>query len=502
MATSQKPTPPAGPRQVTKAATTTGGSLTAQPEFTVADYLATRLQELHCNHLFGVAGNYSAPFLDTLLMKPSYGIDYVRVPNELCGGYAADAYARVRGISAIAVTYSVGAFILSNPVAGAFVEQIPMVVINGAPSNKEWSNTVQTGLIYSHSLSDPQSNLAVFRNITGAAERIINASEAPFQIDAALTACISRSTPVYLEVLEDVWRAPCIRPRERLQRGYTYVTNTGPNSSLNQAITASIALIKQYQEPFFWLGSEIQRQGLEAETQALIDQSKVPFTTSVMGKSVLSESSKYFKGVYTPPDGESTTPFLGPDGKQLGNCMIGLGAWMTSKDTAFHNVESERVILAAHFGVRVGAFFFPQVRLGEYIAALGKALQDEGKAVIPAALRVAMQAPRLDANAQLTYDLFIQCLKPWLQPSDRVVADAGFPLIAASPLPIATQGHFTCQASWLSIGYSMGAAIGVRCADKDSRPIVIVGDGSFQETCQAVSAMGIPAASLPSSLYW
>jgi indolepyruvate decarboxylase len=455
--------------------------------FNVADYLATRLSELKCNHLFGVAGNYSAPLLDTLLMNSSYGIDYVRVPNELCGGYAADAYARLRGISAVAVTYSVGAFILANPVAGAFVEQVPVVVINGAPSNKEWCNTVQTGLIYSHSLQNPQSNLEVFRNITGAAERIVNATEAPFQIDAALMACISRSTPVYIEILEDVWRAPCMRPREPLRAGLTYVTATGPNSSVVQAVAATMKLVQAYQEePFFWLGSEIQRQGLQQAVTDLIHRTKIPFTTSVMGKGVLSETDLYFKGVYTPPASQSTTPFLGPDGNQLGNCMIGIGAWMTSKDVAFHNIESDRVVLAAQNGVRVGAYFFPQVRLSEYIAGLEAALL-QGK-VRPAGLRVKPLFAQARNDEALTYDKLGMALSPWLTKDDRLVVDAGFPLIMASSLPVIQQGGFICQASWLSIGYSMGAAIGASCADSASRSIVIVGDGAFQETCQAVSA--------------
>ena len=44
------------------------------------------------------------------------------------------------------------------------------------------------------------------------------------------------------------------------------------------------------------------------------------------------------------------------------------------------------------------------------------------------------------------------------------------------------------QASWLAIGYSTAAAIGVKFAQPDKRVVVVVGDGAFQETCQAVSS--------------
>ena len=47
---------------------------------------------------------------------------------------------------------------------------------------------------------------------------------------------------------------------------------------------------------------------------------------------------------------------------------------------------------------------------------------------------------------------------------------------------------FVAQAFWLAIGYSTAAAIGVKCAMPEKRVLVIVGDGAFQETCQAVSS--------------
>ena len=50
------------------------------------------------------------------------------------------------------------------------------------------------------------TNLDIFRKFTVSAQRITNALEAPLQIDAALTACITHRKPIYLEVLEDVWR--------------------------------------------------------------------------------------------------------------------------------------------------------------------------------------------------------------------------------------------------------------------------------------------------------
>ncbi len=459
--------------------------------YTVADYLIQRLSELKLRHLFGVAGNYTAPLLDTMLADPAQRIAMVNMPNELVAGYAADAYARVNGFAAVAVTYSVGAFHALNPFAGAFVEQIPMLLINGSLTNKEWINETQVGLIYSHSLSDPMSNLNVFRQATIAAERICNGIEAPYQIDAVLSACISRSGPVYLEVLEDIWRAPCAPPREPLQIGQSYITNTSDQSSLAQALTATQAMLEQFPEPtalpFFWVGAEIARQGLQAELEDVLAYTQVNYTTSVMGKGVISEDNPLFKGVFTPPNANNDAGFYNANGEFLGNCMIGLGAWLTSKDVAFHNITSERTALAAHTGVRVGAEFFPLVQLRDYLAGMKTVIDNVRRKLGTLAPQHRMLAA-LPGETSMTYNNFFATLAPWLKADHVLTVDAGFPLIGASNLPVHSAGSFICQASWLSIGYSVGAAVGAKCAEADKRVLVIVGDGAFQQTCQAVAA--------------
>jgi indolepyruvate decarboxylase len=61
------------------------------------------------------------------------------------------------------------------------------------------------------------------------------------------------------------------------------------------------------------------------------------------------------------------------------------------------------------------------------------------------------------------------------------------PADRAQSVKILAKDGFVAQAAWLAIGYSVGAATGVKCAQPDRRVIVVVGDGAFHETCQAVA---------------
>src|SRR5450759_5770121 len=97
-------------------------------EITVAEYLITRLKEIGVDHLFGVPGDFVLGFFNQVLKSD---LKYVGTCNELNAAYAADGYARIRGIGAFSSTYGVGELSAINGVAGSFAEKVPVVVITG-----------------------------------------------------------------------------------------------------------------------------------------------------------------------------------------------------------------------------------------------------------------------------------------------------------------------------------------------------------------------------------
>ena len=64
-------------------------------------------------------------------------LKYVGTCNELNTAYAADGYARIRGIGAFSSTYGVGELRAVNGVAGAFAERVP-VVLTGSPATAQF----------------------------------------------------------------------------------------------------------------------------------------------------------------------------------------------------------------------------------------------------------------------------------------------------------------------------------------------------------------------------
>ncbi len=508
-------------------------------KLTVAEYLIARMEQLGIQQMFGVAGNYTAPLLNTISEIGSK-IKIIRNANEQVAGFAADGYARLKGPSAVYVTYSVGAFSAINAIAGSYTEKVPVLLINGAPTNKEYSIERNAGLTYAHTTGDMVPDIEMYRNITVAAERITNATQAPFQIDSALTAMITYNRPVYLEITEDVWRKKFEIDFEKLPKLKSGKGEYITKSNMDEAIREIFKNLDLHKKMIFWAGIELQRYNLTKEFELMLEvinrvraikkQKPIKFITTPLSKSVLSEENPYFEenGCVTL-NKSKVEYFLGDDG-----CLVGFGAWTIGKDNGNQNIRNNQTILASHNGLWVGAKFFPLIDLRELliqftltfikttlkfeinvlkevITLFEKPLKKlmgidflvlktghtkiEEKASISEMnsllklepLRLGLSNLRtLNNRLGLSYDSFFETIQPFIV-NKPVVVDAGFPLIGAQSLKITQASYFIAQASWLSIGYSLGALTGVSIAYQKKRNVCIVGDGAFQETCQAIS---------------
>ena len=483
-------------------------------KITVAEYLARRLEQMGVRRFFGVPGNHLGPFIS--IMDEKTEIKWNGGTNEINIGYAADGYAREKGISAVGVTFGVGALSLINTVSGAYVERVPMVVINASPPYETILNFRNVGVLTSHMSENELSNISAYRQVTANSQQITNSQIAAQQIDNALSVCIAQRQPVYLEIYENVFSELIEPPVGEIEQALP----VGNSSNTEKAVAATIDFMKTCQRPIVWVGNEVSRQGLQQHFLALAEEKNIPFCSTIMGKTVVSEGHPLFHGVY---NGRASDPDVWDVFKNKANCRIGIGAWSTSKNLGGTQNVGVDWTMAARNGVTVGTQYFPNVMLRDYIALLHEAIQQlpDDAIDIPQdyyALKVAQTSPvkgepvpsavasRADKftpptlskvpDATLTYDNFFEAMNGYLHSNDHiqnhfVVSDAGFSLLGSQTLFMPRQSSFYSQASWLSIGYSVGASVGLHLARDETKPgeqgLTFVGDGSFQVTAQALS---------------
>jgi indolepyruvate decarboxylase len=485
---------------------------------TVKDYLVSRLDALGGRHLFTVPGNYNAEFL----LAAAKRLECIGTTNELEAGYAADAYARLTGrIGVCCITYGVGSFSLLNAFAGSHVEFCPVVLINGSAPRTKAVQLVEQGVLFAHAIDPVRTDERVFRQITDPERMpgdrpltavVTDPFDAPAQIDGLLRACVTTRRPVYLEVRQDVWGQPCadpVDPEGVFSPQEDGILGAEQERAARTAARDVLRRVRQARHPVLWGGEMLQRLGLERAFQELIDILGLPYTTTLMAKGLVSETANRnrFIGVYD-------SKFAPRGVKQVvegSDCLLGLGTILSDFYGDIVAKSYDRMILAAGHGVRVGNYLYPNVPLDRFVTTLLEELQTpaeteraEGLRPLPppgfqelvdareqrlAAPAAAALAAAEERDAAVTWDSFFERMRTWTTPDMVLLVDTSLALFPAAEIPIERPGRFVAQTAWLSIGYTVGAAVGASMAVPDGRPVAFVGDGGFQTIAQAFSTL-------------
>jgi len=444
--------------------------------YTVGQYLADRLHQLGLEHLFSIAGDYSIEWLNRYI-TPS-GIKIIEEVNEVTAGYAADGYARLKGIGALCVTYSAGALCAVNAVAGAYVEMVPLVLINGTPSIKKTITFEQTGFSAHHFISGRETDLQSFEHITVAAIRVDNPDLAPTLIDYALTQCISERRPVYIELLQDMVDLACEPPAGALKPARILSDET----SLEQSLAKICGELESAEHPLIWVGVEIDRLGLQEKAMSLIQQLNVPFVTQLMSKAVLSEDDALFVGVL---DGQASSTVV-TDLARRADFILALGVWLTDINSLGWSPDFDKTAFASMDAVKFGTYFGGQVALEHLIeGVLTRKIAPKVRNLPPKPTRGAMTVSTAD---EITYEGFYNFIQQYIDTNTIVGSDASMNYFGSLLLDVPGPGGFIVQSSYSSIGYIAPAATGVCLAKRpDQRVMVFSGDGGFQMTAQCLS---------------
>jgi indolepyruvate decarboxylase len=445
-------------------------------KYTVGQYLVDRLTQVGLGHLFSIAGDYSIEWLNNYV-EPS-DIKVIQEVNELNAGYAADGYARLKGIGAICVTYSAGALCATNPIAAAYVERVPIVLINGTPTIKQTLTFEQTGFSAHHFISGRQTDLQVFEYITAAAVRIDNPDLAPMLIDYALTQCITERRPVYIELLRGMVDLSCEPPKGTLAPARTMSDPAGLEDSLKSIRQK----LESAAKPLIWVGVEIDRLGLREKAEKLIRQLNIPYVTELMSKAILSENDAQFAGVFDGQASSTAAQGLANDS----DFILALGVWLTDINTLGGFADFDKTAFVSLDSVKFGTYFSAQVSLEDVIDGLVAAGVSPKTRALPERPNGAVFGACLDD--QITYQGFYDFIQPYITDDTIIGSDASMNYFGSLLLKVGAARGYIAQPSYSSIGYIAPAATGVCLAkERNQRVMVFTGDGGFQMSAQCLS---------------
>jgi indolepyruvate decarboxylase len=449
---------------------------------TVGSYLATRLSQIGLKHHFAVAGDYNLVLLDQLLLNKD--LEQVYCSNELNCGFSAEGYARAHGAAAAVVTFSVGALSAFDAIGGAYAENLPVILISGAPN----SNDRAADHLLHHTLGthDFSYQLEMAKKITCAAVSITSANDAPALIDHAIRAALREKKPAYIEIACNISALPCAAPGP-----VSAIVAEEPSDSktLAAAVAAAATFINDKKKPVLLIGSKLRSTGAEKEAIALAEALGCSVAVMAAAKSFFPEDHPQFVGIYWGEisSGRAREIIDWSDG------VIAIGAIFNDYSTVGWTAQpgGPTLLTADSDHVHFDGYDFSRIHLHDFLSALARKVEKRDATMVEyrRVRSEALPEAVADPGAKLVRSEMVRQIRPLVTPNTTVIAETGDSWFNGMMLKLPGGARFEIEMQWGHIGWSVPAAFGYAVGAPDRRIVALIGDGSFQLTAQEVAQM-------------
>ena len=440
---------------------------------TGAQILIEGLLREQVDHIFGYAGATICPVVDVLRATPQIG--YTLVRTEQNAGHMASGYARVTGkVGVCMVTSGPGATNLITGIATAYMDSIPMVAI--------------TGQVPSHLLGRD-----IFQevDITGAVTPftkhtylVKDAAQLPRIIkEAFYIASTGRPGPVLIDIPSDVQEQMVENvsfPESVVIRGYN------PSVRGNDKQIANVAdAISRASRPVICAGGGVFLADAQEELLTFARRTGIPVVTTMMGLSLLETGDELNMGMIGAHGNACANKALAKSDLLI---MIGTRA----ADRAIVSPdEIEKRMPSIHIDVdpaEIGKNMRATVPLVGNVKVILHQLMEREITVSCDEWRETLRRQRTE---ELQRDFpsrpgsvfpgrLFRLLGQKLRRDAAICVDVGQNQLWACKHLVLQGGRLLTSGGLGTMGYSLGAAIGVKTAQPQRQTVVICGDGSFQ----------------------
>ena len=422
---------------------------------------------------FGIVGDYA---LRLFADMEEVGFPFLVTADEQGAAFAADAYARLKGLGVVAVTYGVGGLKITNAVAGAWAEQVPLLVISGAPGLKERVGDV----LLHHKIRNFDSQLVVFEELTCAQAVIDNPATAADEIDRVITEVLSHQRPGYLEIPRDMVEVAISPPQHEHLRSHMPPVD---DERLRAAVADAMECLRDSATPVVHAGAMVWRRGLGDALVGAAERLQVPVATSSLAKGLFPERHPLSLGVYMGAVSDADVV----ERVETASTVVSFGVLNTDLTMgAFTaHLDPHRHIDAQDNEVTIGLRTYKDVPLWAFLPALAEAASGQGE-VVTEALH---HRPGFDPedSAPLSVARVIAAVDAHMDDRHGLLVDPGECLFAS--VDLSAPRWCLASAYYATMGYAVPGALGAGIAEPGVRPVVLVGDGAFAMTgLEAASA--------------
>ena len=448
-------------------------------ETTIPGHLVRRFHEMNVNESFGIVGDFALRLFADLT---DLGFPVLVTTDEQGAGFAADAYARLKGFGVVALTYGAGGLKVANCAANAWAEQVPLLILSGAPGVGERAGDP----MLHHKVKDFDTQLRVFSDLTCAQAVLSDRHTAANEIDRVIRTMLSEQRPGYIEVPRDMVEVAIEPPDGDIAPRLPVLDQ----KALDEAVADVLRDIAGVSSAVIHAGTMVQRRGLDKDLFQLAMQTGIPVATSSLARGVFPERHELGLGLYL---GAVSTEAVRSrvEGADL---VISVGVLQTDLTLgAFTaNIDHARLILCTDTDVTVGYRTYRDVPLWAFLPALVEAM--EGRPSPSGHVPIAHHEAFVATETPLTVERTVAAIESHTDERHGLLLDPGEALFSSVDMRVPTWA--LGSAYYATMGYALPGAIGAGKALPALRPVVVVGDGAFAMTGLEVATLAfhhIPA---------
>lgn len=432
---------------------------------TVAAHLVRRFRELGVDEAFGIVGDFALRMFGAIHDE---GFPILVTTDEQGAGFAADAYARLRGFGVVAITYGAGGMKVANAAANAWAEQVPLLILSGSPGLAERAGDP----LLHHKVKGFDTQLRVFEDLTCAQALLTTGDTAANEIDRVIRTMLEEQRPGYIEVPRDLIGHPIDPPDFDITAAPPVVDE----GALADALDDLMSELRVAKTVAIHVGAITGRRGCESALFDLATSASIPVANSALGRGIFPERHALGLGLYMG----AVSPEAIVRRVEDVDLLLSIGVLQTDLILGGFtaHVDPRREALLADDNVTVHRRTYRNVPLWALLPALAKAVKDEGLSFPHEPL--ALDPPFVPQDAELTVERTVAAIEGHLDARHGLLLDPGEALFSSVDMRIPAWAH--ASAYYATMGYAVPAALGAGKADPDHRPVVIVGDGAFAMT--------------------
>jgi indolepyruvate decarboxylase len=448
----------------------------------LGDFLVAYLRRAGVTHIFGLPGDLVLGLFHRFGKRRD--LEIVTLSHEPAVGFAADGYARsTRRLGVVCVTYGAGGYNVVNPIAGAYAEQVPLLVVSGGPGDAEQK---LSGI--HHQAKDIEGQCRVFSEVTCDARILSPPERAAQEIHDVVRKIASEHRPGYIEIHRDTVDTPIPVPKHIVEWDGTFPRPSSDRRKLAEAIADTAERIEAAKRPILIGGVELFRERAEGVFLRLAEKLGVPVVTTMLAKGVFPMDHPQHMGIHIGP-------FSAPEIQKRvrsADLVLAMGTQLTDVNlgAARPQVLRDRSVWATAQRVNVSFHTYTDVTLKDFVAGLAKQRLPRFRERVRYYDNLKRRTPRSGGAKpqKLSINDLLVELNDFLanHPGYDVVAESGDSLFGGLELRLRADGLYLGQGYYASMGFAIPAAIGAQIGRR-RRPLVLCGDGGFQMTGPEIS---------------